>query len=699
MPLMPGTKEAFSNGWQNRQADVSLTAADFPDNYGVIIHPRSTRQDLVVIDADPRNYPPGVDVLAEFIQHFKLPMDTFTVQSNNGTPPGLHLYYTCPSYAELRKNLSDWPGIDVIRQGYVVGPGSVNYTKPGHPQYKVVNGSPSSLAALPKGVLDAYAREVGAYQYAPENINEAAAVDRFRRYLINAPVAVQGSHGDQTTFTVAAKAKDFGVPCDLAYEVMLADYNDNCSPPWHPDELKAKVDNAYRYGGNAAGCLSPAGDFESVVVPEKASLKDGYAADFERAVVNSRITWDLDYKKKLNDRGELEVRTIYCSTIKNVCNHFRIQPHNRYLNPLYNLIKTNDFNQEIEFCHAAPWHDQDYAPKYWGDHDDVLLRGYFSQFHDWNPNIIDIQHAVISYASEYRYHPIKDYLDGLEWDGVPRIDTLFQQYAGAEDNPYTRQVSKNILIAMVARIYKPGCKFDHVPVLEGEQGLGKGEFCKVLATETYHAAVKIGKRDKDSICNMLGVWVAELAEMPHSKRQETVDDVKAFLSNSVDRERLPYGRRSVWIPRQSVFIGTFNPEQGEGYLHDQTGNRRFWPIACTRLDLEGLSHDRDQLFAEAVVRFRAGEPHYLTDPEAIRISQEEQKARTSTDPWHEFIENWLSSHNNPPTVLTISFVCDQILRISPGAARGNVGTRIGKALRKIGYIKTPKGYIKDDLDI
>jgi putative DNA primase/helicase len=201
---------------------------------------------------------------------------------------------------------------------------------------------------------------------------------------------------------------------------------------------------------------------------------------------------------------------------------------------------------------------------------------------------------------------------------------------------YLRSVGSKWLIAAVARIYRPGCKADYVIIFEGPQGIGKSTCCRILAGDGWFADEIADLGTKDSAQDLRGKWIVELAEVAALRRGE-IERVKAFVSRNVDHYRPSYGRRSMDFPRQCVFAGTTN---ADAYLADETGNRRFWPVKVTGLQLDALVRDRDQLWAEAVSRFRAGESWWL-DQEVEAFAAEEQEQRRQGDPWEEPILDWL----------------------------------------------------------
>jgi hypothetical protein len=244
--------------------------------------------------------------------------------------------------------------------------------------------------------------------------------------------------------------------------------------------------------------------------------------------------------------------------------------------------------------------------------------------------------AINKYAQAHGFHPVRDYLDQLKWDGERRVETWLTKCFSADENEYTNGVGRMFLISMVARIYKPGCKVDHMLILEGEQGQLKSSACSILAGE-YFTDQLPDVTNKEAFQHLRGKWVIEIPEL-YAYSRAAVDHFKAFLTRQTERYRPPWGHKEVHEPRQCVFIGTTNKGL---YLRDVTGNRRSWPVKTGEIDLDWLRDNRDQLLAEAVQLFRNGGHWWPNRDFERRVIREEQETRYEPDVWEELIQRYL----------------------------------------------------------
>jgi hypothetical protein len=269
--------------------------------------------------------------------------------------------------------------------------------------------------------------------------------------------------------------------------------------------------------------------------------------------------------------------------------------------------------------------------------EEVLLRWGF------DPGKQFMEDALRLECLKHTFDPVREYLDGLKWDGVPRIDGWLTKYCHADDTPLHRAYGRKWFVAGVRRVRQPGCKFDEMLTLEGEQGQGKSTLFKILAggDENFSDAEIIGADKKEQQELVQGVWIYEIGELEGMSKHD-VTSVKLFLSKTYDRARPAYGRNRVDRPRRNIFGGTTNDNK---YLRDTTGNRRIWSVdLCGKglIDLAGIEGDRDQLWAEAAFIEATGET--LTLPPTLwGVASIEQQARLTHDPWEDVIEHHLGA--------------------------------------------------------
>ena len=286
--------------------------------------------------------------------------------------------------------------------------------------------------------------------------------------------------------------------------------------------------------------------------------------------------------------------------------------------------------------------------------------------------------VVFDIARHRSFHPVRDHLDALEWDGEERIATWLIRNAGAYDTPYVRAVSELVLIAAVRRIRKPGSKFDEMMVLESSQGTDKSSALAIMAVkaEWFTDAFPLNADDKRVIEALAGKWIVEAAELKGMRRGE-IESIKSMLSRQVDRARMSYGRTPIERPRQCVIVGTTNSDT---YLRDTTGNRRFWPIKVGRFDLSALKAERDQLWAEAAAREAEGVSIRL-DRELWSEAAKVQKLRTVTDPFTDTFRAILGKMEGK----ILSEDAWRVLGIPAGHRTQDHNARFGSALSELGW--------------
>ena len=351
-------------------------------------------------------------------------------------------------------------------------------------------------------------------------------------------------------------------------------------------------------------------------------------ADFDAVQEETPTTEAENWREKLKvtDKGAI------AQTIENAVIILRHDPK------LADCLALNEMEHNIVTRKSLPWRKVQ-GTSQWVDADDAALRFYLERVYGIasKDRIFDAVNVV---ASENKFHPVRDYLDGCTWDGVPRVETLLVDYLGAEDNAYTRAVTRKALVAAVARIYHPGCKFDYMLTIRGRQGLGKSALIGKLGGKWFSDSFTT-LQGKDAYEQVQGVWIMEVGELAGMRKAEA-ETIKLYISKQVDRFRPAYGRRLQEFPRQCIFIGTTNETQ---FLRDTTGNRRFWvvdtPNEPARDMWKELTPEMVRLvWAEAVEIYKAGEDLYL--PRSLEaVAREVQESFEEENPRAGIIADYL----------------------------------------------------------
>lgn len=368
-------------------------------------------------------------------------------------------------------------------------------------------------------------------------------------------------------------------------------------------------------------CLKKARKVDAAVVFERSAVIENAplgaeAVKAQLAEIEAGRSWmdDLD-RTAPGKGGEAKLR----ATLKNVdlilTNSVGKAP----------VFRRNEFSNRDIYGAPTPWGGR--TGEELSDLDAVLIKRWLAWNWKIEPSVTLVFEAMALLSIRNAFHPVRDYLRGLPpWDGVPRIDFWLRDYLRAEaPEPYLSEISRKVLCAMVARVMRPGIKFDHALVLEGAQGIGKSSAAAILAGDDWFCDTLPDLRHPDARLNLQGKWIIEWGELVNLRRND-METAKAFMTTRIDRVRAPYGRKAQDLSRQCIFIGTTN--EGE-YLKDKTGNRRFWPVKVGACQFDRFKAARDQLFAEALFMWEVmGERLWLT-PEISAQAHQEQMARVS----------------------------------------------------------------------
>lgn len=316
----------------------------------------------------------------------------------------------------------------------------------------------------------------------------------------------------------------------------------------------------------------------------------------------------------------------------------------------------------------------------WADIDDMLVMKWLAQQYNLRVKASHVIEAVSVVAHDHAFHPVRDYLNSLEWDRVLRLDSWLTEIMGVEPTEYSSKVGKRWMVSAVGRVMQPGCKADSVMILEGAQGAGKSTAMSVLGGDWF-MDTPFALGDKDGFQAIRGKWIVELGELDSFNKAESTK-AKQFFSASTDTYRESYGRRTMDVPRQCVFVGTTNQDE---YLKDATGNRRYWPVACTKVDLEQLREIRDQLWAEAMFCYQSGDIWWVNRDEAPLFA-EAQEERFVVDEWEGPILTWLEESQIGETA-TGSEILSGALKLDFGHWGKPEQMRVGAIMHRLGWRK------------
>lgn len=681
-------KKPVEKNWTNikyrKPEEVAQLFDKWNGNFGVLLGSQN-----LVIDYDPRNEKVGDHPLHRLVSETGLVLtETAFIVQTGGSDNGIHAYLSLPPDFSVAENLPEYKGIEFKSIGrQVVGVGSI------HPetgkQYTWLEKSQKlgDIQPAPQALLDliktqpkkkSHKKDIGG-----NKDEDPIILAKYIEILQKADPAVEGSSGDKTTFKMACKGWDLGFSEDKTYTLMSEHYNLRCEPPWPEHELLEKIENAYKYAKGSKGGDLAETDFGTIEIDDP---------DDEGPIVWARFKGGI--LKPISD---------------NVNEFFRFSD-----SPLHKTLVFNEFTQEILVVKPLPWwpNKKIAMPKKgitWIGRDNILGRAWFARNKKFYTSANEVGEGALVRASKRSFHPIKEYLTNLQWDGISRLEEWLIRCGNAADNIYTRAVSKTMILQAVDRIYNPGCKVDTMVILEGPQGVGKSTLIEKLGGEFYGVIASLDPSDKDTIMKMNRLWIIEIAEMTAYKKTDA-QKIKSFLSTTHDEIRFPYDPKPQTLARSSIFIGSMNPPPTGEYLPDETGNRRSLPIwlggflvnGDYKINRDLVAELRDQLFAEATERILKGEISYIDDPEVLKMAGKEQHRRQVGEPWITRIKEWIEEKR-------LHFLTSRDVWVH--AMLGNdIGfghaerARVTRCLKELGYVdkviwregKSVRGYAKEE---
>ncbi len=666
-------KHPVARDWQKRaSSDVDTVREAFRGHRGNVGIMMGSR--FVVFDVDGDEGYRSIESLGP------LP-ETMTSRSGSGGEHRVFAYapHQNPGDVTNRRVL---PGLDVkTRSGQIVVAPSMHRSGQ---RYRWT--TPVMPAVLPDWLYD----RIKKTKYAPvvslPGTSSGDLCDRAKKYMAKVPPAIEGAGGDTQTFAAARSLAGWvlkGLSQSDAWS-LFCDYNRRCDPPWDEARLRRKFDQGLSaesvpqipdrprvtniHGGPVASPDYPIPPDDSDAPPNE--TPEPTPSTPPTTDWRARMLWETTSRGTSKASKHTENAIVVL----------------RYHPAWAGKVRLDTHAQNVTVC-DPPWHESDRPDasdeeRPWTDQDSVRLSAWIRREMYIDMSVADCDRAVGVAAESQTYHPVRDWMDSLTWDNTFRLDTWLATYLGTPQSDYAAAVGRWWMIAAVARTYEPGCKADNVLILEGPQGLKKSSALRVLASPRWFSDTPLDLQSKDAYLGLQGRLVVELAELDSLKRADATR-AKAFFSSECDVFRPPYGRRTVRVPRGCVFAGSTNQAT---YLQDRTGNRRFWPVACTLIDLDALVRDREQLWAEAVWHFREG-AHWWPDTAAeLAVCEGEQAPRAEGDEWEATVKSYLARPRADASV-TIGELLSEAVRLPVSDWSRSEQMRIVSILQGIGYVR------------
>lgn len=681
IPLHKKRKEPMHNDWRRNDYSAAQIAkwVKKGGNVGLRLEPGD-----LVIDVDPKhadakgsNARQLLDLLAF---EFELDFSEDLIVETGGKVAGYHVHLKMPPGVRIREKLKGLFGgaIEFKTVGrQVLAPGCVH---PDGGTYRTINGSarrdcpPALLAAITRPTVkktDSDAGEVtpkrlklALDQLDPEEFRD---YDEWRNLLFACHHGTGGSEEGRDVFMAWSAQDEMHADAggDIEYFWLAADTNRG----------EGRTVNTLYWQLGQRGFGMPPGDAREDFADIIEELREA----------NPPPPFKPDWR--MNENGKIRSALVH-----NIRQAMRVLDHQFYRDDFTGYIHSTKTGEMLSDDHLA------YLGAAISDGFDTRWTG------DTDKN--KRQEAIVNEAKANRIHPVRDYLGSLKWDGKRRMQSWLISHAGADTTLYIRTISELFLLAAVARIYQPGIKFDLMLVLEGKQGLGKSSLVNKLGGKWALEGLPPlrASADKDVIEAMRGYWIIEMEEMSVARKSDA-DILKAFLTRRIDRVRLPYERNARDFPRQCIFVGTINETE---YLRDTSGNRRFAPVACTQINVEGL--ERDQLWAEARESWLADQdPRRLKLPAALwEEANKQQEMRRVIDPMEAGILEAITKFPGKDFVTTQDIMLQSGFVTADEQRRGqrllsNVLTRAGltKSRRRVKGSQPKHGWIlpTEELDL
>jgi predicted P-loop ATPase len=571
---------------------------------------------IFVIDLDV-NASKGKDGITAFIALAagRPVPDTSSVLTPSG---GMHLYFRLPPDLHVPTSHGELGiGIDVQSEGgFVVGPGSP------HKSGGIYREEPELLADPPAWLLELVVKApvtpkalaTSHRTIDPSSPEGVRAIAWAQTFLSRAEPAIEGQGGSDRLFAACCHLMYSALPLDVLRQIIEDVYNPRCEPPWSVREIEHKLEDADRISEEPRGLCSP--DFISKMHGRTTDTRPREPDPLHEYTFEIGMRGSDDVKKA--SFGEISADLFDQVEWAGV-------------------LMFNSFRDRVVAV-DPPMRMSAETPSGLSDNDVQLVRAWL-EYHGKKCNVQDVRAAIEVVARGRPFHPIQDWLRSLKWDGAPRLDRVLPDYFQSPDGEYERAIGPRWFIALVARAMTPGCQSDCTLILEGKQGIGKTSAFRALMHEpNWYAESSCGVDSKDFFENLRGVWLMGFDELD-SLTRGSLTKVKSVLTELCDHYRKSYGYYTDDYQRSCGFCGTTNAEV---YLNDPTGARRFWPVKVLReINRRRIEADRDQLWAEAFVRWGRKEAWHINTPRLLTLCEAEQEARLEIDGWEEKILRWL----------------------------------------------------------
>jgi hypothetical protein len=593
----------------------------------------ATGDGLLVLDVDvKKNGDASLSALE--LEHGDLPK---TVYSRTGGG-GWHYFFKVPPGVRNRNSAERLgPGLDTRGDGgFIVAPPS-SHQSGGRYKWEQSPGK-TPIADCPEWIINALnLAKVIELPKPSRPVPSQEQHKRARAYLARLSASVSGQGGHQALWTATlSMVRGFELSTEDAFSLLASDFNPRCDPPWDEEDLRHKINDAANNSSTPWGYLLHT-DVSLDSAPRHTEEPPDYdippPTDIDRpmdADVDAAFAEVIDMPER--QAAPVELTNSYAS----ICTILRNRDlREKVLGP--GALEYDEMSLTATLA-RRPILDEDI-----GKIRENCERMFSSRNRGIQFSTQNIEQAIVQISRERPYHPVKDYLAAIQWDGVSRIEDLAVQAMHQSESSVEPLLIRKWLISCVARAMRPGCKVDTVLVLVGPQGLGKSTFFRLLmpGESEWFTDTTIDIRNKDSYMVMRRVWVLEWAELDAIRRAKDANAVKAFITSQEDVFRPPYERGVRQIKRSNVIVGTTNDYE---FLSDDTGNRRFWPIHCLKIDRAWIAHNRDQIWAEAREAYMQGEAWWLSPEEEVEVEQARQRFHR-VDPWLPVVDEYLVGRN------------------------------------------------------